>query len=118
SVWLHFSLALLDSRQGEYVKACILFEENLSIQRELGNKQGIAHSLSQLAQTLFVSQGDQARISMLLEECLALSQEVGFKEGIAAYCYLSGQIALCKRDIVMAHTLAKKSVELYREIGH
>jgi hypothetical protein len=55
---------------------------------------------------------------MLLEECLALSQEVGFKEGIAAYCYLSGQVALCKRDIVMAHTLAKKSVELYREIGH
>lgn len=116
--WSLFSLALLDSSQGEYARACILFEESLTIQNELGNKQGIAHSLSQLAQTLFVSQGDQARISMLLEECLALSQEVGFKEGIAAYCYLSGQVALYKRDIVMAHTLAKKSVELYREIGH
>jgi DNA-binding CsgD family transcriptional regulator/tetratricopeptide (TPR) repeat protein len=116
--WSLFSLALLDSSQGEYARACTLFEESLIIQKELGNKQGIAHSLSQLAQTLFVSQGDQARISMLLEECLALSQEVGFKEGIAAYCYLSGQIALCKRDIVMAHIQAKKSVELYREIGH
>ncbi len=116
--WSLFSLALLDSSQGEYVKACTLFEESLTIQKELGNKQGIAHSLSQLAQTLFVSQGDQARISMLLEECLALSQEVGFKEGIAAYCYLSGQIALCQSDIVLAYTLAKKSVDLYKEIGH
>jgi len=116
--WSLFSLALLDSSQGEYAKACTLFEESLTIQKELGNKQGIAHSLSQLAQTLFVSQGDQARINMLLEECLALSQEVGFKEGIAAYCYLSGQIALCQSDIVLAYTLAKKSVELYREIGH
>ncbi len=116
--WSLFSLALLDSSQGEYAKACTLFEESLTIQKELGNKQGIAHSLSQLAQTLFVSQGDQARINMLLEECLALSQEVGFKEGIAAYCYLSGQIALCQSDIVLAYPLAKKSVELYREIGH
>ncbi|MFL5706879.1 MAG: ATP-binding protein, partial [Ktedonobacteraceae bacterium] len=116
--WSLFSLALLDSSQGEYARACTLFEESLTIQKELGNKQGIAHSLAQLAQTLFVSQGDQARVSMLLEECLALSQEVGFKEGVAAYCCLSGQIALCKGDIVMAHTLAKKSVDLYKEIGH
>lgn len=79
-----FILGLLDSSQGEYARACALFEESVATHRASGNKRGIAHALSQLAQVLFVSQADQALISPLLEECLALSQEVGYKEGIAA----------------------------------
>jgi len=82
------------------------------------NKRGIAHSLSQLAQVIFVSQGDQERVHSLIEECLALSREIGFKEGIAASYSLSGQLALGQGDVVTAHSLLEKSVVLYREMGH
>jgi len=113
-----FTLGLLDSSQGDYTRACILFEESVAIHRALKNKRGIAHTLSQLAQTLFVAQLEQARISSLLEECLVLSQEVGFREGIAAYYCVSGQVALGQGDLVMAHALAEKCVAIYREMGH
>src|SRR5439155_1732432 len=83
---------------------CNFYEESLAIHRALGNKLGIAHSLSQLAQVLLVSQSDQARVSPLLEECLSLSREVGFKEGVAAYYCISGQLALSQGDLVTARS--------------
>jgi predicted ATPase/DNA-binding CsgD family transcriptional regulator len=113
-----FVLGLVSSSQGEYDKASALFEESLAIHRASGNKQGIAHSLSQLAQVLFVSQAHPAKVSPLLEECLTLSREMGFKEGIAAYYCISGQLALSQGEVALARSLAEKSVALYREMGH
>ncbi len=113
-----FILGLVSSSQGEYARAYALFEEGLAMQRALGDKRGIAHSLSQLAQVLFVSQADPARVSPLLEECHVVSLEVGYKEGIAAYYCVSGQLALSQRDLVLARSLAEKSVVLYKEMGH
>jgi len=113
-----FILGLVSSSQGEYARSQLLFEEGLAIYRASGDKLGIAQTLSQLAQVLFVSQADPARVSSLLEECLMDSQEVGFKEGIAAYYCVSGQLALSRKDIVLARSLAEKSVVLYKEIGH
>jgi predicted ATPase/DNA-binding CsgD family transcriptional regulator len=113
-----FSLGLLASSQGEYARACALYEESLALFREIEHKRGIAHTLSQLAQTLFVSQGDQARVRSLLEECLALSREIGFKEGIAASLLYLGQLALSQGDSATAHSLAEESVVLYKEMGH
>jgi DNA-binding CsgD family transcriptional regulator/tetratricopeptide (TPR) repeat protein len=109
---------LLTNSQGEFIRARSLFEESLAIFREAKNKRGIAHSLSQLAQVLFVSQDDQERVHSLIEECLALSREIGFKEGIAASYSLSGQVALGQGDVVTAHSLVEKSVMFYREMGH
>jgi DNA-binding CsgD family transcriptional regulator len=113
-----FILGLVSSSQGEYARAYALFEEGLAIHRALGDKRGIAHSLSQLAQLLFVSQADPTRVSPLLEECLMVSREVGFKEGIAAYYCVSGQLALSQGNLVLARSLAEKSVVLYGEMGH
>ena len=118
AAWSLFVQGLLESSQGEYTRARALFEESLAIHRKLQYKRGIAHTLSQLAQVLFVSQADQARVSPLLEECLALSREIGFKEGIAASFWLSGQVALGRGDLVTARSLAEKSVALYKEMGH
>ena len=116
--WSLFVQGLLESSQGNYPRARTLFEESLKIHRQLQNKRGIAHSLSQLAQVLFVSQSDQERVPSLLEECLALSEEIGFKEGVAASSWLSGQVALRQGDLVKARSLAEKGVALYREMGH
>src|SRR5260370_11117829 len=74
-----FILGLLSSSLVEYSRACALYEESVTVHRAAGDKRGIAHAISQLAQVLLVSQGDRARVSPLLEECLALSREVGFK---------------------------------------
>ncbi len=118
AAWSLFVQGLLESSQGEYARARALFEESLAIHRKLQNKRGIAHTLSQLAQVLFVSQTDQAMVPTLLEECLALSREIGFKEGIAASFWLSGQVALGQGDLITARSLAEKSVALYKEMGH
>ena len=111
-------LGLLSSSLGEYTRACALYQESVAVHRAAGNKRGLAHTLSQFAQVLFVSQVDQAQVIPLLEECLTLSEDVGFKEGIAAYDCVSGQLALSQGDLITARSLAEKSVELYREIGH
>jgi len=113
-----FVLGLVDSSQGEYSRACTMFEESLAIHRKFQNKRGMAHTLSQLAQVLFVAQTDSSRVISLLEECLAFSSEVGFKEGIAAYYCVSGQVALSKGNLASARSLAEQSVASYREIGH
>lgn len=113
-----FVLGLVDSSQGEYARADSTFEESLAIHRKFRNKRGMAHTLSQLAQVLFVAQTDAARVISLLEECLALSKEVGFKEGIAAYYCVSGQVALGQGDLASARSLAEQSVASYRAIGH
>jgi ATP/maltotriose-dependent transcriptional regulator MalT len=94
-----------------------MFEESLALFKELGNKRGIALSLLQLAELLFVSQRDQTRIHLLLEEGLALCKEVGDKDGIASYFYFSGQVALSQGDASMARSLLEESLALYRDIG-
>ena len=113
-----FSLGLLESSLGAYERARALFEESLAIDRKLQNKRGVAHTLSQLAQLLFVVQADTETIRPLLEECFALAQEVGFKEGIAAYYCVSAQVAFSQGDLVSARALAEKSAALYKEMGH
>ena len=113
-----FSLGLLESSQGNYARAQALFEEALAIDRKLHNKRGISHTLSQLAQLLYVTRAEPATINPLLEECFALAQEVGFKEGIAAYYCVCGQLALSQGDLSMARSLAEKGAALYEEMGH
>ena len=44
--WSLFTLALLDSKQGEYARAQTLLGESLALHRKLGNTRGIAASLS------------------------------------------------------------------------
>jgi DNA-binding CsgD family transcriptional regulator/tetratricopeptide (TPR) repeat protein len=118
AAWALFSLALLANSQGEYARACSLYEEGLALFREIEHKKGIAHILSQLAQALFVSQGDQVRVRSLLEESLALSREIGFKEGIGASLLYLGQLALSQGDSATARSEAEESVVLYKEMGH
>ena len=113
-----FSLGLLESSQGAYERARALFEESLAIDRKLQNKRGVAHTLSQLAQLLFVVQVGAESIRPLLDECFALAQEVGFKEGMAAYYCVSAQLALREGDLANARALAEKSAALYKEMGH
>ena len=116
--WSLFTLGLLHTKQGEYTEACALFEESLTLFRKLGNKRGVAASLTQLAGTFFVSQSNQDMIYPMLEEGLALDREVGDKEGIAVSSLLLGWVALKQGDVVTARTRMEQSLALYREMEH
>src|SRR5207237_4588528 len=67
--------------QGDYTASHSLHEEGLAIRRELGDKQGIAASLSNLG-NVAAERGDYATAHSLHEEGLAIRRELGDKRGI------------------------------------
>ncbi len=115
--WSLFTLGKWHSSRGEYARARDLFEESLVMHRELGSKRGMASSLTELAQLLFVSRGDAETIHTLLGEGHTLFRELGYKEGIADALELAGKIALNEGEVDMAQQLAEESMRLYKEVG-
>jgi len=95
-----------------------LFEENLTRQRELGNKRGIAFSLCLFALMLVDAQYDLTTVSSMLEESLALFRGLGDKWGVASVSMVLGRVALLQGDVTTARSLAEESVRLCREVGH
>jgi tetratricopeptide (TPR) repeat protein len=114
--WLLYLQALYDIGQGEYARACDLLEESLTLHRKNEHKRGIAFSLIQLAEVLFVSQGDQARVHSLLEEGLALARELSDKDNLTSANALRGQIVFNQGDSATARSLFEESVQLMRSI--
>ena len=117
TAWLLENLADVVSVQGEYNRGQALFEESLTIFKELGNQRGIAYCLRQSALWLFCAQGDQARVRIRLEESLTISRELGNKDGMAFYSWLAGWIALSQGDAVSAYDLEVQSLAHWQDIG-
>jgi len=67
---------------GDYPAARVLFHECLVIQRELGDRWGIGHSLNALGDVA-AYQGDVPTARVLYEESLAIQRELGNRGGIA-----------------------------------
>jgi len=84
----------------------------------LGNRQGMAWSLLELAWVLFISQGDPVKVHTLLEEGLALCREVGHKEGMSWSLYIRVEVFLQEGNAVKARTLLEEEMALSRELGH
>lgn len=61
---------------GELATAVSLFEESLALNRELGNRAGIAEMLDHLGNVLY-DQGDDAGARVHYEESLAILEELG-----------------------------------------
>jgi non-specific serine/threonine protein kinase len=68
--------------QGDYARATALYEESLALDRELGDKQGIAISLNNLGIVAYLH-GDYERAPALLHEALLLSRDIGAKTVMA-----------------------------------
>jgi len=103
---------------GEYASGRDLFEEQLAMHRELGNKRGIATALLQLARVSFYSQEDPAVAHTLQEEALDLFKELGDKEKIADSFNTLGFLALAQGDAAKASSLAEKALTIYKEMNH
>jgi hypothetical protein len=70
--WSLFTLGLLNAKQGEYTRACALFEDSVTLFKQLGHKRGMAATLTQWAGTLFVSQAEPRLFDPLLQEGVSL----------------------------------------------
>ena len=102
--------AVLDWFSGDLPAACAQFEESLSINRELGDRAGIAEMLDHLASVLY-DQGEDATAGRHFEECLAILRELGNERemvrpliGLAKVAYRQGEDsgALCEQALTLS----------------
>jgi hypothetical protein len=82
----------------------------------LGDKQGIAYSLHNLADVAYL-QGGYTRAAALAEESLMLRRELEDKQGIANSLHSLGIVMSMQGDHGPASTFLREAVLLGREIG-
>jgi uncharacterized protein HemY len=69
-------------KRGDHARAQTLLEGSLAIQRELGDRQGIAANLGKLG-NIAVERGEFAKAHLLFEESMGLRSELGNRASIA-----------------------------------
>lgn len=102
--------------QGDYAAARALHEESLAMRRELGDKQGIAYTLTNLGIVAW-SQSDYATARTMHEESLVLKRELGDKLGISYSLNNLGTVTREQGDYAAARALYEESLALRRELG-
>ena len=108
--------ATLAWQQGDYAAARSLLTESLALQRQIGNKKGIANAVNNLGGIAY-EQGDYPTARSLYEESLVLQRELGNKWAIAGSFGNLGLVALQQGDSSEARTLQETSLALHRELG-
>jgi tetratricopeptide (TPR) repeat protein len=102
--------------QGDLEAARALLEESLTINRELGDKTGIAWSLKGLGSVAMRKQ-EYGAARALLEESLAIFRELGGKLGIAWSLRALGYVVREQGDYGAARALLEESLAIFRELG-
>jgi predicted ATPase/DNA-binding winged helix-turn-helix (wHTH) protein len=103
----------LAHNQGDYATARALFEESLTLWREIGNKRGIASALNDLGWMAW-RQGDYAVAQALSAESLGLWQDLGETQGVATALTNLGWTAHHRGDYTAAWSLFEESLALRR----
>lgn len=107
---------ILAADQGDYAAARALFEERLTISRELGDRQGISAALNSLGNVAW-HQGEFEAAKALYEECLTMDREVEDRQGMASTLANLGMVADCQGDYAAARALFEESLAIKRELG-
>jgi len=97
--------------QGDYATAQRLLEEARSLQRQVGDRLGLAHSLNNLGKLAW-AQGNTAAAQCLYEESLVIRRGLGNPWGIAESLINLGKTALAQRNYAMAHVTAWRKIML------
>jgi len=103
--------------QGDYPAARAQCEEGLTLLQQLGDRRGIADSLSNLG-ALAGHQGDYSAARALLEESLAIRRQLGDRWGIATSLSILGDVALDQCDYRAAQALHQECLGIHRDLGH
>jgi non-specific serine/threonine protein kinase len=106
----------LASWQGDFVRAEELFNEGLSIFRELGDQRNVANTLRGMCRMAQVS-GDYARAESLCSESAAIFRNLGDKHGLISALLNLGWTAWGRGDLARATSFLTESLTLAREQG-
>jgi predicted ATPase/class 3 adenylate cyclase len=107
---------VLAYQQGDYPAARALDAECLAIQRQLGDRRGIAGSLNNLG-LVACDQGDFPAARLLHEESLTIVRQLGDRKGIANSLNNLGNVAYDQGDFSSALGLYEESLAIARELG-
>ncbi|HST17748.1 MAG TPA: BTAD domain-containing putative transcriptional regulator [Gaiellaceae bacterium] len=108
--------AVLAGVQGDYEIARAFAEQSRALYEELGDRRGVALSVSSIAESL-LHEGEYARARPLYEEARSLFAELGDDWDVAAANVNLGYVALGERDYGRAATLAEEGLRHFEELG-
>jgi predicted ATPase/DNA-binding XRE family transcriptional regulator len=101
--------------QADYEQAQAWLDESLVLQRELGDKKGMADVLLNLG-TVALDRGDHPRSAALFDESLSLRRELGDSWSIALALNNLGVTVRARGDLADAASLGEESLELFRAL--
>ena len=102
--------------QADYAEANAFYEENLAIQRAIGDQVGIARALNNLG-TVAIYQEAYKHAIAFFEESLALRRESSDRIGTAGTLNNLGLCLFYEGDYARAEALFEEGLKLYREVG-
>jgi hypothetical protein len=93
-----------------------LYNESLKIEKELGDKSGIADSLHQMGM-IAQRQGDYAEAMRLYNESLKIEKELGDKSGIAITFGQMGKLAVVQGELKEALVHYLNALMIFEQLG-
>jgi predicted ATPase/DNA-binding SARP family transcriptional activator len=114
---LVYGACQLARAQADLPRAAMFAQQALTLQRELGNKSGMATALNSLS-LIIRDQGDLEQASLLLEESLTLWRASGDQRGISRGLNSLGIIARRRGDYPHARTFFEESLIISRQLGN
>ena len=102
---------------GDQTLLSSLLDEGLALNKELGEREGIANVYSLSAQLAF-RQGDISSARMQIEMSILLYREIGQRRALAESLAILARIALSQGERTEARVLYDKSWEIARELNH
>jgi len=109
-------LAIVAKYRGDFARADDLYAECLTLQRELGDPQGIAVALNNLG-TVATERGQYDRAAAQFEESLALKRSLGDMRGIAVTLLNLADVARDRGQYARAVAALEESYELFKRLG-
>jgi predicted ATPase len=119
TVWRAAALngaGVLARQQGDYEAARTLYQESLSLYRQLANQSGVATVLNDLG-IIATAQNDYPWARTLYEESLLIWRTLGHKQGIATSLIRLGIVAFWQGDYEKTRALCEASLAISRELN-
>jgi tetratricopeptide (TPR) repeat protein len=113
----HYSCGFVLHAEGKYTSATESAQNSLDIFRLIGSKDGIAISLSLLAE-INCATGDYAEARKLATQALHIGQEIGNQKDIAQILGLLAGIDYTNGDYAEARKLITQGLQIEQEIGN
>lgn len=110
-------LGLLAVYQGRYEVAEGYFHESLELKRALGETQGIAYALGNLATVAELRGGDLLEVAAKHQESLTLKRQLGDRRALSKTLYRLGNVALRQGDVGAAAAHYHEALEHALAIG-